>query len=60
MRPDLPVYLAAVGPKNLELTGEIADGWLAIFFSPEHAAELLATLETGRRRGRAGPGGLTR
>ena len=28
------------GPKNLELAGEIADGWLAIFLSPEHAAEL--------------------
>ena len=33
----IPVYLAAVGPKNLELAGEIADGWLAIFFAPEHA-----------------------
>ena len=55
VRPDLPVYLAAVGPKNLELTGEIADGWLAIFFSPEHAGDLLAMLETGRRRGGRGP-----
>jgi F420-dependent oxidoreductase-like protein len=51
VRPDVPVYLAAVGPKNLELTGEIADGWLAIFFSPEHATELLATLAKGRRTG---------
>jgi F420-dependent oxidoreductase-like protein len=33
VRNDLPVYLAAVGPKNLELAGEIADGWLAIYFS---------------------------
>ena len=48
-RPDVPVYLAAVGPKNLELTGEIADGWLAIFFSPDHAGDLLATIERGRR-----------
>jgi F420-dependent oxidoreductase-like protein len=48
VRPDLPVYLAAVGPKNLELTGEIADGWLAIFFSPDHAGDLLATIERGR------------
>lgn len=55
-RPDLPVYLAAVGPKNLELTGEIADGWLAIFFSPEHSGDLLAAIEKGRRRasGRSG------
>lgn len=54
LRPDIPVYLAAVGPKNLELTGEIADGWLAIFFSPDHAPELLATLERGRRLGGRG------
>lgn len=51
VRSEIPVYLAAVGPKNLELTGEIADGWLAIFFSPEHAPELLATIEAGRRAG---------
>ncbi|WP_347350135.1 LLM class F420-dependent oxidoreductase [Intrasporangium sp.] len=48
-RPDLPVYLAAVGPKNLELTGEIADGWLAIFYSPEHSGDLLDAIEKGRR-----------
>ncbi|GAB3070486.1 LLM class F420-dependent oxidoreductase [Intrasporangium mesophilum] len=53
-RPDIPVYLAAVGPKNLQLAGEIADGWLAIFFSPEHAGELLATIEAGRRAGGKG------
>ncbi len=34
-RKDIPVYLAAIGPKNVELTAEIADGWLPIFFSPE-------------------------
>lgn len=48
-RADLPVYLAAVGPRNLELTGEIADGWLAIFFSPEHSGDLLGAIEQGRR-----------
>src|SRR3954464_11661882 len=37
VRPRIPVYLAAIGPKNLALTGEIADGWLGIFFSPAHA-----------------------
>src|SRR4051795_6475796 len=31
-REHIPIYLAAVGPKNLELAGEIADGWLAIFY----------------------------
>lgn len=34
-QPDIPIYLAAIGPKNVELTAEIADGWLPIFFSPE-------------------------
>ncbi len=32
--PDIPIYLAAIGPKNVELAAEIADGWLPIFFSP--------------------------
>lgn len=38
-RADLPIYLAAIGPKNVELTAEIADGWLPIFFAPEFYAE---------------------
>jgi F420-dependent oxidoreductase-like protein len=50
VRDDLPVYLAAVGPKNLELAGEIADGWLAIFYSPENAADGLAAVMTGRAK----------
>ena len=49
-RPDIPVYLAAIGPKNLELAGEIADGWLAIFFSPQHSAASLDAIRTGRLR----------
>ncbi|MBK8757426.1 MAG: LLM class F420-dependent oxidoreductase [Actinomycetales bacterium] len=51
---EIPVYLAAVGPKNLELTGEIADGWLAIFFSPEHSGQLRASLRVGAVRGGRG------
>jgi F420-dependent oxidoreductase-like protein len=51
VRADIPVYLAAVGPKNLELTGQIADGWLAIFFSPEHAHVSLDPLAAGRVAG---------
>jgi F420-dependent oxidoreductase-like protein len=50
VRENIPIYLAAIGPKNLELTGEIADGWLAIFFAPEHAAEHLAAIEAGRAK----------
>jgi F420-dependent oxidoreductase-like protein len=37
-RADLPIYLAAIGPKNVELAAEIADGWLPVFCSPEHYA----------------------
>jgi F420-dependent oxidoreductase-like protein len=50
IRKDLRIYLAAIGPKNLELTGEIADGWLAIFYSPEHASELLGHVAAGRAK----------
>ncbi len=52
VREHVPVYLAAVGPQNLEVAGEIADGWLAIFFSPEYAGEALAHVNAGRVRGR--------
>ena len=50
VRERIPIYLAAVGPKNLELAGEIADGWLAIFFAPEHAAESTDHIRAGRER----------
>src|SRR3979490_2382577 len=43
----IPIYLAVLGPKNVALAGEIADGWLPVFFSPEHAATLRAPLEEG-------------
>lgn len=49
-RPTVPIYLAAVGPRNVELAGEIADGWLAIFFSPEHSAPSMTALAAGRAR----------
>jgi F420-dependent oxidoreductase-like protein len=38
-RADIPIYLASIGPKNVALTAEIADGWLPIFFSPQRFAE---------------------
>jgi F420-dependent oxidoreductase-like protein len=50
LRTDIPIYLAAVGPKNLELAGEIADGWLAVFFAPEFAAEQLTQIAAGRAK----------
>src|SRR2546421_2543778 len=46
----MPIYLAAIGPKNTALAGEIADGWLPIFFSPEHVSEVRALLEEGAQR----------
>ncbi|HZM81433.1 MAG TPA: LLM class F420-dependent oxidoreductase [Candidatus Limnocylindrales bacterium] len=49
-RTDIPIYLAAVGPKNLELAGEIADGWLAIFYAPEFGREHLSALAKGRAK----------
>ncbi len=50
VRESVPVYLAAVGPKNLELAGEIADGWLAVFFSPEHSSDLMGSVAAGARK----------
>jgi F420-dependent oxidoreductase-like protein len=49
-RERIPIYLAAVGPKNLELAGEIADGWLAIFFAPDSADDQLASIAAGRAK----------
>ena len=50
VRESIPIYHAAVGPKNLELAGEIADGWLAIFYSPEYAGEQMTHLLAGRQK----------
>jgi F420-dependent oxidoreductase-like protein len=49
-REHIPIYLAAVGPRNLELAGEIADGWLAVFYAPEFAEEQLASVRAGRAK----------
>src|SRR5687768_1947076 len=50
VQEEIPIYIAAIGPKNIALTGEIADGWLPIFFSPEHVGEVLPALEEGAQR----------
>jgi F420-dependent oxidoreductase-like protein len=50
VREHIPMYLAAVGPKNLELSGELFDGWLAIFYSAELAKDQLASIEAGRAK----------
>ncbi|HEY2059622.1 MAG TPA: LLM class F420-dependent oxidoreductase [Amycolatopsis sp.] len=49
-RKQVPVYLAAIGPGNLALAGEVADGWLPVFFSPEHAGEQLAGIRSGAEK----------
>jgi F420-dependent oxidoreductase-like protein len=49
IRDHVPVYLAAVGPKNLELAGEIADGWLGILNDPGFLGEQLTHIRTGRQ-----------
>jgi F420-dependent oxidoreductase-like protein len=46
----VPVYIAAIGPRNTALAAEIADGWLPTLYSPEHAGELRPLLEEGFAR----------
>jgi F420-dependent oxidoreductase-like protein len=46
----IPIYLAAIGPNNTALAGEIADGWIPTFFSPEFVADFRELLQTGADR----------
>jgi F420-dependent oxidoreductase-like protein len=50
VQESIPIYIAAIGPKNTQLVGEIADGWLPTFFSPEHVGEFRELLEEGASR----------
>jgi F420-dependent oxidoreductase-like protein len=52
----IPVFLAAIGPKNTALAAEIADGWIPTLFSPEHVAEFRPLLEEGFARAGNGKG----
>jgi F420-dependent oxidoreductase-like protein len=48
VRSDIPIYVAALGEKNVSLTAEVADGWLPLFFLPEKAKEVFgAALDEG-------------
>jgi F420-dependent oxidoreductase-like protein len=47
VQDQIPIYLAAIGPKNTALAGEIADGWIPTLVSPEHLPELTKSLEEG-------------
>ncbi len=47
-RPDIPIHVASLGPKNVQMTAELANGWLPILFHPERAADVWgADLEAG-------------
>lgn len=48
-RPTIPIYLAAIGPRNVALAAEIADGWLPVFFSPQRMSVFQEPLEAGFR-----------
>jgi F420-dependent oxidoreductase-like protein len=50
VREHIPLYLAAIGPKNLELCGEIADGWLPVFFATGHVQDSLERIAAGRAK----------
>jgi F420-dependent oxidoreductase-like protein len=58
LRDRIPIYLAAIGPKNVRLTAEIADGWLPIFYSPEREAIFNEHLDEGLRSARRDPSEL--
>jgi hypothetical protein len=50
VQESIPIYLAAIGPKNTALGGEIADGWLPTLLSPEHLDEFRPLLAEGAAR----------
>lgn len=50
VQDEIPIFLAAIGPNNTKLAGEIADGWIPTLFSPEHVAEFRPLLEEGAAR----------
>jgi F420-dependent oxidoreductase-like protein len=58
LREDIPIYLAAEGPKNVAMAAEIADGWFPFLYSPEHDQHYRDALAEGFARpgARRGPG----
>src|ERR687883_1874207 len=50
VQSSMPIYVAAIGPRNTALAAEIADGWLPFLFSPEHVGEFRPLLEEGFAR----------
>jgi F420-dependent oxidoreductase-like protein len=54
LRASIPIYLAAIGPKNVALAAEVADGWLPVFFSPRRADVFRRSLDEGFARRKDG------
>ena len=54
-RPDVPIVVASLGPKNIELTGELADGWAPLYVSPNYLPQFRAHLATGAKRSNRDP-----
>jgi len=53
-RPDLPIFIAAIGPKNIAMSAEIADGWIPVFFAPERFSIFDEHVQTGFRKAGGG------
>jgi coenzyme F420-dependent oxidoreductase len=49
VRTTVPIYVASLGPQNLRLTGELADGWLPIYLAASHLPEFRHRLEAGAK-----------
>lgn len=58
LRRRIPIYLAAIGPRNVALTAEIADGWLPFLYSPEREDVYRDVLQEGAERGGRSPDDL--
>src|ERR1044071_1252309 len=54
LRPQIPIYLAAIGPRNVALAAEVADGWLPVFFSPHRMNVFRPSLDAGFARRKDG------
>ena len=56
VRPAIPIWVAALGEKNVAMTAEVADGWIPMLFMPEKARDVWgASLDAGRGQARPGP-----
>ncbi|RFS81334.1 LLM class F420-dependent oxidoreductase [Actinomadura spongiicola] len=56
LRPRIPLYLGAIGPRSVALAGEVADGWFPGMYAPEHEKALTRPLDEGIERSGRAPG----